>query len=71
MAMSAKDFRLIASVIRTEIKLSEAMFEPHHVDAYNELACKLAHAFAAQNPRFDAAKFLAASNPMLADKPQA
>ena len=63
MALSKKDYELIAKVIRTEIELSTAEFEPHHVDAYREISVKLAHAFMAQSPTFNPEKFIQACQP--------
>lgn len=61
MAMTRKDFALIAQTIAREVELSTAMFEPHHVDAYAEIARKLADQFAQLNPRFSRQAFLQAA----------
>jgi hypothetical protein len=39
------------------------MFEPHHVDAYVEIAGKLAKAFSDTNPNFKPDVFIAACTP--------
>lgn len=63
MSMTKRDYISIAATIRAEIELSQGMFEPHHVSAYNEIAAKLADLFSSTNPRFDRAAFIKAAIP--------
>jgi hypothetical protein len=58
--MSRKDYALIASVISEERAIAKGQFEEIGAAALAAFAEKLADKLAADNPRFDRARFIAA-----------
>lgn len=59
--MTRKDYELIAQLIRDQLDAASNDSAKEHAHAYlGALAKDMAHEFAANNPRFDRARFLKA-----------
>jgi len=58
--MSRKDYVRIAAELREERETAIALFEPMHAAGIAVAAQAVARVLAADNPRFDRARFLAA-----------
>lgn len=56
--MTRKDYEMVAKAIKRQV--DRGILDPNECDILEDLALELAGEFAADNPRFDTKRFLAA-----------